>query len=140
MKRQSYLVNKTKIQYKNGYKYQLVHDFNVVVDLGVKPFEMDFVLYRAGLLSIKKGYAWNGASGPALDTKSFMRGSLVHDALYQAMGNGLLDVSKREFVDGFLISICKFDGMPLWRRLYVKFAVRGFGGLYLGKDTILTAP
>jgi hypothetical protein len=38
-----------------------------------------------------KGYAWNGPSGPTLDTRNFMRGSLVHDALYQLMREGRMD-------------------------------------------------
>ena len=36
-----------------------------------------------GVLTMKKDYAWDGASGPAKDTKTAMRGSGLHDALYQ---------------------------------------------------------
>jgi len=39
-----------------------------------------------GSLCIREGYSWDGPSGPAIDTVDFMRGSLVHDALYQLNG------------------------------------------------------
>ena len=42
-------------------------------------------LNTKGHLIIKRSYAWDGPSGPTIDTKNFMRGSLVHDALYQLM-------------------------------------------------------
>jgi len=36
-----------------------------------------------GQFEFSKGYAWDGPSGSTVDTLNFMRGSLVHDALYQ---------------------------------------------------------
>jgi hypothetical protein len=30
-------------------------------------------------LNILEEYCWDGASGPAIDTQNFMRGSLLHD-------------------------------------------------------------
>ena len=43
-----------------------------------------------GQLTIKRGYCWDGASGPTFDTPSTMLASLVHDALYQLMRECLL--------------------------------------------------
>ena len=34
---------------------------------------------------VEKDYAWDGPSGPTIDTSNSMRASLVHDVLYQAM-------------------------------------------------------
>ena len=48
-----------------------------------------------GRLVIQKGYAWDGPSGPTIDTENFMRGSLVHDALYQLFREGKLDPEKQ---------------------------------------------
>jgi len=43
-----------------------------------------------GGLLIKAGYSWDGPSGSAIDTKNFMQGSLVHDALYQLLRENIL--------------------------------------------------
>ena len=72
---------------RRRYKFSLAQDFPLQLELRpeteiVTPF---IVLTMDGLLTINKGYAWDGPSGPTIDTKSFMRGSLVHDALYQLM-------------------------------------------------------
>ena len=71
------------IAYNDGYKYQLKREYSQQID--IKPnrhVDMDFIiLTMTGFLIIKKGYAWDGPSGPTIDTPNFMRGSLVHDAL-----------------------------------------------------------
>jgi len=118
------------IKYKKGYKYQLVETYSH--NIGICPSDFLRTEYLQidpdGYLTIKKGYAWDGASGPTVDTKSSMRGSLVHDALYQMIRLGLLDKSYREKADLFLYEICREDGM-LWIRANVweKF-VRFFAG------------
>ena len=81
-----------------------------------------------GLLSLRRGYAWDGPSGPTLDTRNFMRASLVHDALYQLMREGLLDSSQRLYADRLLRKICRQDGMSRFRAWYVYRALRAFGG------------
>ncbi len=66
-----------------------------------------------GALTIDEGYAWDGASGPMPDIPSVMRGSLVHDALYQLMREKLLDYKKdRQMADKLMQQICLEDGMP----------------------------
>src|SRR3990167_5137648 len=94
------------------------------------------------LLYIFEGYAWDGPSGPAIDTKNFMVGALVHDALYQLMREKLLDADKwRETVDEELVRLTKEDGMWSLRRAWVLAGVR-FGGGPSARDEvpILTAP
>ena len=56
-----------------------------------------------------------------------MRGSLVHDALYQLMREGLLDLGWRETADQELRRVCLEDGMSAIRAWWVYKAVR-FGG------------
>ena len=67
------------ISYRSGYKYQLTEGYSVDVD--VKPdqdIDSEYIrLSTIGLLTIKTGYAWDGPSGPTIDTPSFMRGALV---------------------------------------------------------------
>lgn len=83
-------------------------------------------LSKTGRLTMKKGYAWDGPSGPTIDTKNFMRGSLVHDACYQLMRAKLLPQDKRKPADVLLWLICIDDGMSRTRADYVYHAVRAF--------------
>ena len=79
-----------------------------------------------GLLIIRKGYAWDGATC-AIDTKDFMRGSCVHDAICQMVETGKLDHSNRKKADILLGRIIKEDGMPFFRRWWAYAAVRLYG-------------
>lgn len=115
------------ITYKAGYKYQILEEYSV--EIPIKPdsdIVTDYVtLSTAGIIIIKKGYAWDGPSGPTKDTPDFMRGSLVHDALYQLMRNGHLDKNTyRKFADSLLRDMCREDGMGrTWSR-WVYISVR----------------
>jgi len=118
------------IVYKGGYKYQLKKTCTVRISiLPRRPIRTDYIsLKTTGELTLKKGYAWDGPSGPTFDTPSFMRGSLIHDALYQLMREKRLDHdSYREVADRTLRSICREDGMCAIRALWVYYAVRLFG-------------
>ena len=118
------------ITYKSGYKYQLREDY--VTAIGIKPdapVDTDFLaLTLDGALTVKKGYAWDGPSGPTFDTPNFMRGSLVHDALYQLMRERYLDHDQcRKPADKLLQKMCREDGMSALRAWGVYLGVR-FGG------------
>jgi hypothetical protein len=92
-------------------------------------FRDDYLsLGNDGILIIKKGYAWDGPSGPTIDTLSFMRGSLVHDALYQLMRMGKILYSHKDHADRLLQKICIDDGMSKVRAWGVYQAVKLFGG------------
>ena len=116
----------------DGYKYQLmekyVHETKWVLPNAVQMRGRWVGLSRTGRLTLKKGYAWDGPSGPTIDTKNFMRGSLVHDACYQLMREKLLPTTKRKPADVLLWLICIEDGMSRTRADYVYHAVRVFGG------------
>lgn len=80
-----------------------------------------------GLLTLKAGYAWDGPSGPTVDTPSFMRGSLVHDALNQLMREEHLPAKTyRKTADEILREMCVEDGMWPVRAFWVYHAVRRF--------------
>jgi hypothetical protein len=128
------------------YKYQLMEDyiFNTVIITGAYA-KTDFILLTTkGHLHIKKYYAWDGPSGPTINTKSFMRGSLVHDALYQLIRLNLLSKDWKPHADFLLHKICLEDGMLPFRAKYVYQAVTYFGSPALVYDpketTILTIP
>ena len=115
------------IRYRGGYKYQLVENYSIKV--GITPdddIKSEFInLSRDGELLIKRGYAWDGPSGPTIDTKDFMRGSLVHDALYQLMRDaGLPEDRWRATADLELKRCCLQDGMSQLRAWWVYRGVR----------------
>ena len=81
-----------------------------------------------GMLTIFRGYTFE-PSGPTFHTKSFMRGALVHDALYQLIRNKLLpEATWRKFADKELRDICIEDGMWEWRANLIYKTVRAAGG------------
>lgn len=134
------------IEYKEGYKYQLHETYRV--EIGIQP-DRDVLtpfidLNTAGELSIKKSYAWDGPSGPTIDSLNFMRGSLVHDALYQLMREKELDKDvHRETADRILQSMCREDGMTQLRAWWVYKSVRRFGDPAAdpaNKKPVITAP
>jgi hypothetical protein len=118
------------ITYRARYKYQLKESYALQID--IKPsalIDTDYLaLTTGGILTVKKGYAWDGPSGPTIDTLNFMRGSLVHDALYQLMRERLIDEETyRETADRLLQQICEEDGMSSIRAWFVYQAVHFFG-------------
>ena len=145
-------MGKERICYRKltNYKYQTREDYCIETDL--KPRESIttrfIILSGDGKLTINQHYAWDGPSGPTIDTKNFMRGSLVHDALYQLLRGNHFPSSHeetRKYADQLLKEICREDGMSKFRAWYVYLAVRLFakGAAKVGSDTssqILYAP
>jgi len=135
---------KPQIKYKEGFKYQLAEDYEV--DIGIIGYECDLKFIKltlSGVLLIRNGYAWDGPSGPTFDTPDFMRGSLVHDALYQLMRLNVLSQAERNPADKLLRTICLEDGMPEFRADYVFAGVNGFGKRYAdpkNKKVVIIAP
>ena len=116
---------KETITYRAGYKYVLHSDYSIDTNILGYNIQTEFICLDVnGRLTIKRNYAWDGPSGPTIDTKDFMRGSLVHDALYQLMSEGLLDWKYRDHVDKLLVAICKVDGMSWIRRQWVYAGVK----------------
>ena len=134
-----------RIKYKSGYKYQLHADYTVKVSIKppnrvVRPY---ITLSTNRTLLTRRGYAWDGPSGPTFDTKNFMRASLVHDALYQLMRQKVISRRWRLEADKELKRICLEDGMSNIRAGYVYRSVRRWAGSAASsknKKKILTAP
>ncbi len=133
------------IRYSEGYKYQLEALYACETPVTGTLIEDDlFTLYESGLLVIRKGFAWDGASGPTFDTKSSMRASLVHDVFCVCMRDGRLSYEKwQDTVNEFFRQQCIEDGMWHWRaglwHAAVEFA--DAGNPDQGRDrVVLTAP
>lgn len=126
---------------RRKYKYNLHSDFEYAAEIQVeKPAILGLVEIDAdGQLLIKKGYSWDGPSGPTVDTKNFMRGSLVHDALYQLMREEVIAQHQRERADEILSELCIEDGMSRIRAWWVYQAVRIWGASSARSD-MLSAP
>lgn len=152
------------VYYRTGFRHQLSRDFSMyVARFGIFPLEPggnEFVqLTIDGRLIVRKHYAWDGASGPALNDRAFVRPSLVHDALYQLIREGVIGQDGRRLADRLLRKMLRKDMLIIARRLpfaqrwamralamvrpeWVKLAVRLGGGVAMAmhSDEILTAP
>lgn len=135
-----------KIKYKDGYKHQLFEDYrlNVGIIPPKYPIDTPFIkLDMQGNLTIKAGYAWDGASGPTFDTPTCKRGSLVHDALYQLMREEQISLTNRQKADQLLRDICIEDGMWKWRARCWYIAVQKaalHSSTCEGERKVITAP
>jgi hypothetical protein len=122
-------MNKTCYRKLKRYKDQLEEPYKV--EIGIKGYAIDTLYLKLdadGKLEVGEGYAWDGPSGPTIDTLNFMRGSLVHDALYQLIRIEEIPPRYREYADLLLKKMCLEDGMSKFRAEYVYQAVRLFGG------------
>lgn len=132
------------IHYRDGYKYRLMEDYVIQTPITGYSISTDYItLNKDGKMRIKKGYAWDGASGPTFDSKSSMRASLVHDACYELERCELISLKLRDKIDCLLRDICREDGMWAWRANLWLWAVRKFGIFAAdpgGDHPILVAP
>ena len=116
------------MKYRSGYKYQLYEDEQFITGIYGKEVYSEYIsLFANGVLICRKGYAWDGASGPTWDTKNSMRGSLIHDAGYQLMREGKLPLDYKGVFDGLLYLTLVHDGMSKIRAWIWYRAVWGFG-------------
>ena len=131
------------ISYCRDYKYQIAKDY--LVQTRIYPahlIQSPWVdLSADGMLLIKKGFASDGPSGIAVDTKKFLRGAFIHDAFYYLIRQGKLGFPYRKAADKELRRIILEDGMSRVRAWYIYKAVRWFGkSAAEDKKKIYTAP
>lgn len=134
------------IKYTKGWKYVLAED--VIIQTGIYPpkriqHKDEFMLDTMGYLHIKKNYPWDGATG-ALDTKSAMTASLVHDCFCEMMRVGELDYDTYSpLVHELLAKLARERGMWKWRSWSWQRVVtlaRGGHPSHPDPHPILTAP
>jgi len=119
-----------KIKYvKVTYKYKLMKTYTINTPIvGFNCVNIFLYLGKDGRLTIYKGYAWDGASGPTIDGKSNMRASLVHDALYQLIRLVLIPQEYKKVADTLFYDILLEDGMNKLRADMWREGVEHFGG------------
>lgn len=139
-----------QVVYIGDYKYQNWKNFGLylpsVFATGEKivfdPGPIHIVLTADGFLSISRAYAWDGPSGPVKDTPENMRASLVHDALYQLIRQGL-PASFRKPADQVFRDMCIHDGVPRWQAWTWYYGLRWFGDAAASpanKKRVMAAP
>ena len=134
------------IVYKaENYKYQTIERFYYQTSIySLSEHKTRFIrLETMGLLTVFDGYAWDGASGPTIDTRNSMRAGLVHDALYQLMRAELLPQSRRKEVDWEFYQLLRKDGMSRLRAWIWYRAVRRLAKPFAQSDhraQVYTAP
>lgn len=119
------LIMKTK-----GYKYISKSEEYFISDLlkGID-IEVSFVKIKNNIITVRKEYAYDGPSGPTIDTKAFLFGSLYHDAMYQLMREGILDRKKyKSIADKLMREVCLREGMCEFRAWYTYKTVTYFKG------------
>jgi len=140
------MAKRKTVRYKGGYKYQLVETYRDQISIrpAVDIDTWHISLSTAGDLEIRFGYAWDGPSGPTVDSPSSMRGSLVHDAIYQLMRMGLLDRARwKATADVLFRKMLIEDGMWEWRaRWWYRGVAVGAEGATLAENQkkVLVAP
>jgi hypothetical protein len=121
---------RVKYRLRVPYKYDTLEPLVFLTDICpeediVHPY---FTIGKDGVVTVPAGYAWDGPSGPAIDSKCFMRGSLAHDIFYQASQLRLpLPPDWKAKADNLLIRLCREDGMSRLRAAWVHWAVKHFG-------------
>lgn len=134
-----------QIKYKKGYKYLLAEDYTCHIDIHPEKdiITKHIILYTDGTLVISEGYAWDGTSGPTLDGKTNMRGSIIHDACYQLFREEHLSLKERKQADLEFQKACLEDGMCRVRAWIDLVGLRKFGAFAASPENetkILTAP
>lgn len=120
------------VRYRSGYAFQLAEPFMCQTPVREACPGNHFVgLAADGTLTVSAGYAWDGASGPIAQGPDIVRGSLVHDALYQLMREHGLDARWRETADDLLRSMLIEDGMHPAMATIAHAAVRAFGAMFV---------
>ncbi len=111
------------------YKYQLLQIYTFFIGCPIaNAGNFAFLEVKSdGFVMIRFGYAWDGPSGPTIDTDNFMRGALMHDAIYQLIREGCINIKYRDHADQQLRAICIQDGMSKFRAWYVYQSVKYFG-------------
>ena len=113
-----------ELVYRKGFKYQVKRFLMQTPFIGYSWDTNYYSMDEDGMLEIKDLYAYDGPSGPALDTEDTMIPSLGHDALCQAMNEGLLPRECHKAVDEFFkLTGWRAGMLKLWRA-YFYLAVR----------------
>lgn len=117
-----------KIKYiKKKTKYRLEEQYEALTGIIGHTAETPLIkLTPIGHITIRYGYGFD-PSGPTIDTKSSLRGSLEHDAFFELMRLSLVPLSEMDKINDRLEIVCKEDGMSDFRAELWDFGLDMFG-------------
>jgi hypothetical protein len=135
------------MKYRRGYRNQLAETFTFQLPYELWPpapiVDEFFSIDCEGWAIIRKGYAWDGASGPTADIprKQIAVPALVHDMLCQLGRAGLMEgvPDARKHADELLYSMLRQRGMNYLRAKIWYFGVRFGSHMDGGPKEILEA-
>jgi len=132
---------KVHVKYRDGYRNQLAETISMQLPIQLWPdLVIDTEFYRidaGGRLTIRHGYAWDGASGPTIDwpASQIIVPSLIHDVLCQAGRSGHLYsiANAREHTDRLFYELLRERGMN-FIRAYIWYRGVRIGSLMASHD------
>jgi hypothetical protein len=115
------------------YKFTLEKDFTYSTEIKNKSFtgrdllgKIWVIIDKRGDVVVKAGYAWDGTT-LSPDFKETYYPSLVHDALYQFLENGMPFTRKE--IDDLFLKMMQENNFK-YAKIYYR-AVRLFGGIFV---------
>lgn len=116
---------------KGNFKYALIDGFTFRTKIMVpKPIFTYFIDVipngDSSMCTVRQGYGWDGASGPAIDTPNIIVPSLAHDIKYELMRKELIEQEWRAVADIELREDCISRGMSQFRADYIYDGVKSF--------------
>lgn len=132
------------MKYKKGYKFQLAEEARILTHIYPSEIIMGdyYTLQTDGVLTLAKGYAWDGASFIfCINSPYTLKATALHDALYQMIRDGAeidRNVADEEF-RYLMIKNCPYPApLAKLRANAWYYAVKIFGKLALkDKNKIL---
>jgi hypothetical protein len=135
------MISKYAIYTDVGDSKQLQSDFWFEITPPGYHAEYGFIyVYPNGQVKVKAGFAWDGASGPTIDTIDSVCAALGHDVMYKLMGQKLLPSSYKDEADQWFYMRLVNDGMVGFRAFAWYKAVRLFGIPAQSMDKFKRAP
>ena len=126
---------KEPLYFTSGYKHKVEKDLTIYLPwLRTYDINLDHIrLTPNGFLTAKRGWGWDGASGPTWDTQSSHRGSCFHDVMCYLMRKSYIDIGYKDHADQMAYQLWTMDSKKGWRWLLIpryklwKFALNTVG-------------
>lgn len=118
------------MQYKTikQYKYEFLMDLSFTGYFDYpENITTTYVTYNAKTkqLILKKGFRFNGADDPAIDSETIMIPAAAHDALCELMELNIIDDSYSKEIDRAYRSLCvvygQYEGRNIFLKLFSQF-------------------
>lgn len=103
------------MRYSKGYKYKTEEPLQFYAPHLMHLYiHTSYIRISHCMITIWPGYAWDGCSGPVVDTKKNLVPSVFHDAIYQLIREGRLPLSDRIWADEEFGRLCVKWGTWGW--------------------------